>query len=116
MASRLSLALVLISALAGPAAAADLAALRQARSLVAEAGAVEQQARAGGLTKAYAAQMREEARRQLQSARVKAARSSPELAAPIGEALHALDAHDAAALKAIAQRLFAMEGAHGRAD
>jgi hypothetical protein len=107
---------LLILAAAGPAWAMQLAQLRQARSLIAEAAAVEQQARAGALPGTYADEMRREARRQLQAARTRAARSSPELVAPIGQALRAQDAHDPAALQAIARRLFAMEGAHGRAD
>ena len=77
---------------------------------------LEQLTRAGRLSSTYADQMREEAKRNLRSARTKAAAGSPELVVPITDALHGLDAHDPAALKAVAARLFAMEGSHGRAD
>lgn len=107
---------LLILGLAVPASAADLAQLREARSLIAEAAAVERLAQAGGLPAIYADQMRQEAKQELQSARTKAARNSPELVEPITDALHGLDRHDPAALKAIADRLFAVEGSHGRAD
>ena len=105
--------LVLVASLiAGIARAADLdtAKLDQLRSAVAEAAAIGEAQSHGLVTRVYANGVRADIRKSLQE----------ELGAPgLGEfarqALRAVDANDQAALRALKQRLVAMERAHGRA-
>jgi hypothetical protein len=104
---------VLVAALAHAAAAAglDTAKLDEARSLVAEAAALEAAQARSRVTGAYADGIREDLRKDLEKLL-----KEPDLRAAVQGALTAMDCHDAASLAAIRDRLVAMERAHGRAS
>jgi hypothetical protein len=97
--------------LAGGAAAADLdtAKLDEARSALGEAAAIARAEATGRVTHAYARGLREDVRKDLVKLR-----QEPTLKAVAAEALQALDANDEPALRALKDRLLAMERAHGR--
>jgi hypothetical protein len=88
----------------------DKAKLGEARSLVAEAAAVEQQARAGQVTRTYADGLRDDIAQALEKLK-----KEPAFADLAGRALAAVHARDEAALKAIRDRLTALERSLGRA-
>lgn len=104
------LAAVLAVAAAAEAKDLDTAKLDEARSLVAEAAAIEQAQASGRITGAYANGLREAIGKGLEKLL-----EEPDLMAIARQALRALDTHDAAALAAIRDRLVAMERADGRA-
>jgi hypothetical protein len=106
-----SLLAAAVLATAARAGEIDTAKLDEARSLVAEAAALEQAQARGRITSTYADGLREDIRKDLQKLL-----EAPELMAFAREALRALNAHDAAALAALRDKLVAMERSHGRAS
>jgi hypothetical protein len=98
----------------GVARADALSDTRTLRSLSAEAAAIMRLHAQNRVTQTYAAQMKQEAREELQSAGESA--STPQLKRMAQQAIAALDRNDSQTLSALAQRLLAMEGPHGRAD
>jgi hypothetical protein len=103
---------VAVGLLATPAVAAqpDKAKLDEARSLAAEAAAIEHLAAAGRITEAYAAGQRDEIEQDL-----KKLTPEPDVGRAATAALAALRRHDAAALAALVQTLVREEAALGRA-
>jgi hypothetical protein len=89
----------------------DKAKLAEARSLAAEAATVEALQARGKLTAAYAEGLRDDLRKDLDKLS-----KEPELGDLVKPAIAALDAHDAAALGAVRDRLVALERIHGRAS
>lgn len=88
--------------------------IRTLRSLSAEAAEVIRLQAQHRVTYTYATQMKREAREELESTGQTA--SSSQLKQMAQQATQALDRNDSRALTALAQRLLAMEGPHGRAD
>jgi hypothetical protein len=112
---RAVLIIALAMAFGCAAARADaLSDIRTLRSLSAEASEIIRLQAQHRVTDTYAVQMKDEAREQLQSSAESA--DTPQLKALAHQALVALSRNDAQALSGIAERLLAMEGAHGRAD
>jgi hypothetical protein len=104
-------ALVLACAVAR---ADGLSDIRTLRSLSAEAAEIVRLQAQHRITETYATQMKREAREELQSAGESA--STGALKEIAQQATQALDRNDEQGLTTLAQRLFAMEGPHGRAD
>jgi hypothetical protein len=106
-------ALVACLALWGKPAAAEIdkAKLGEARSLVAEAAAVEQFSARGRITQIYADGLQGDIRKSLDKLK-----KEPAFAEVAERALAALERHDAAGLTALRDHLAAQEKAHGRAD
>jgi hypothetical protein len=88
--------------------------VRTLRSLSAEAAEIIRLQAQHRITETYATQMKWEAREELQSAGESA--STGALKQTAQQATQALDRNDEQGLATLAQRLFAMEGPHGRAD
>jgi len=91
-----------------------LADTRALRSLAAEAAEVIRLQAQHRVTGIYVREMKEEAREQIEST-IKGT-DAPQLKPLAAKAIAALDRNDAGALAVIAQQLFRMERAHGRAD
>ena len=106
-------ALAACMALWGWSAAAEIdkAKLGEARSLVAEAVAVEQLSASGRITQVYADGLRGDISKSLEKLK-----KEPAFAEVAERALAALEHHDATSLAAIRDHLVAQEKAHGRAD
>jgi hypothetical protein len=105
--------------LAQPAGAMDdetLLQVRAARSIAAEAAAICDQQTRGAITGTYANEMLRDAADELRDARRKAVSHAPQLIGVISLALRGAEAGDGRALHRASETLFAMEGAHGRAD
>jgi hypothetical protein len=110
---RRALSLLLAACASGGAVQAaelDMAKLGEARSAVAEAGAIERLDAAGRLTSAYADNVRGDIRKDLEGLL-----KDPALGAYARAAIQAIDRHDQAALVILRDRLTALERAHGRA-
>ncbi|MFL5295114.1 MAG: hypothetical protein ACJ798_01910 [Phenylobacterium sp.] len=109
---RLRIGLAILAA-AGAASAAepDPAKLAQARSLVAEAVALDRAEAAGRVPRAYAQALRENLVDGLDKLK-----QEPGLAGVVQAALADLRRRDTAALAALRDRLVAQERSHGRAD
>jgi hypothetical protein len=90
--------------------------IRTARSVTAEAGAIAGLRARGTVSETYASVMLDEAGKELESAAKTAAKEAPDLSPLIARAQEGVRRRDADALRGVAERLFLMEGAHGRAD
>ena len=99
------------AASAAAAAEPDAAKLADARSLVAEAVALDRAEAAGRVPKAYARALREDLEQDLQKLK-----DEPGLGDVARAALADLRRRDTAALAALRDRLVAQERSHGRAD
>ena len=102
--------------MAGAACADETADRRSVRSVAAEAAEVLRLHEGGKISGVYLDKMKQNAREQLQSADKSAGGRDPALRRAIGESTMALDNNDAGALRAIADRLFAMAGPRGSAS
>jgi hypothetical protein len=94
----------------------ELADFRNVRSLASEAAEVLQLRADNKINATYAQVMTDNARDQLRDLDKSAGKTDPELHQAISESMTALARGDAAVLRTIAQRLFAMAGPRGPAD
>ena len=89
---------------------------RSVRSIAAEMAEVLRLHAAGKVPDLYTDKMKQNARDQLQDTDSSVRDRDRPLHQAIGESMMALDSNDASALRAIAQRLFAMAGPRGPAS
>ena len=110
---RLALGLAILMATAGGSRAAepDAAKLAEARSLIAEAVALDRASADGRLTRSYDDALRSDIVDGL-----KKLKDAPGLGAVAGQAMAAFGRRDDGALAALRDRLVAQERSHGRAD
>jgi len=115
--------LLLLAFVAAPLAAraqdldsGKLIAIRSLRTVAAEAALVVDLRQHGRVTETYAEEMQQDAEDELNGLRKQAEKKNPDLLSITQQAIDAAKASDARALHAIADKLLAMEGPHGRAD
>jgi ElaB/YqjD/DUF883 family membrane-anchored ribosome-binding protein len=112
--------LLLLALLAAPVAAhldsGKLIAIRNIRTVAAEAALVADLKQHGRVSDTYAREMRQDAKDELESLRKQVEQKNPDLLPITQQAIDATQAADIGRLRAIANQLLAMEGPHGRAD
>lgn len=115
--------LLLLALLAAPVAAhaADLdsgklIAIRNIRTVAAEAALVADLKQHGRVSDTYAREMQQDAKEELEGLRKQVEQKNPDLLPITQQAIDATQAADIGRLRAIANQLLAMEGPHGRAD